>query len=95
MKNEITTWRQGAFIDQHKYVRMSEEWKEDRRHDEALLVRPAPMQNAICKTNNSEDAEWIANRLNLAANLERMLKDHAEGKPIGDSLREFHENLKL
>ncbi len=84
--NETTTWRQGAFIDQAQYSRMSDDWKAERRREEALLVRSGPLANAICKARDPETAKWIAGRLNLAAQLEQMTYDFATGKSDGSEI---------
>lgn len=81
--NSITTWSQGAFIDQSQYTRWTKEEKEAADKQENLLVRPAPTENAICKCNRPEDAKWIASRLNLAAALEQLVYDYATGKSDG------------
>lgn len=69
--DSLETWRQGKFIDFPQYRTMSKEWKQEQRAIESLLVRPSPTGNAICRTTSPEDAIWIAERLNLAAKLER------------------------
>ncbi|BAP94495.1 hypothetical protein [Aurantimonas phage AmM-1] len=84
--NNIRTWQQGAFIDQPKYARMSDEWKNEQRRTEALLVRPGPKENAICTARDPEAARWIAHRLNLAAQLEQMTYDFATGKTDGSEI---------
>jgi len=68
--NKIDTWRQGYFVDQIQYTGMSEEWKAEARAGEALLVRAQPESNAICQARTPEDAAWIAQRLNIAAQSE-------------------------
>lgn len=85
-RNLIQTWQQGQFIDQTKYSHMGDLWKAERRKVEALLVRPAPTENALCSCSNPEDAEWIAKRLNLAAKLEQMTYDYATGKTDGSEI---------
>jgi len=71
MDNKHAGWHQGYFVDQRQYKRMPESWKDECRRKERLLVRPSsPLGNAICKCNEPEIAEWIAERLNLAAKLE-------------------------
>ena len=89
MLNGITTWRQGAFIDQPQYRRETDEWKRDREREEQLLVRPAPTDNAICKADTPDNAKWIAQRLNLASKLEQLTYDYATGKSDGGEIVEF------
>lgn len=84
--NEIKTWQQGHFIDQPKYQNMSDDWKAERCREEAMLVRPGPMENAICKAPAPVTAIWIAKRLNLAAQLEQMTYDYATGKSDGSEI---------
>lgn len=79
-KNLIQSWQQGQFLDQPKYEKMGDLWKDDRRKEERHLVRPAPTDNAVCWCPDPEDAEWIAQRLNLASKLEQMTYDFATGK---------------
>lgn len=73
MRNQHAHWQQGQFIDMPKYKHMSDEWKEERRSEEKLLVRPFETGNAICKATSEEEAIWIAKRLNLAANIESII----------------------
>jgi hypothetical protein len=87
--SEVTTWQQGRFIDGPEYQHASAEWKEESRKREALLVRPAPTENAICQAVDPDAAKWIAQRLNLAAKLEQMTYDFATGKTDGSELTEF------
>lgn len=70
-RNEITSWKQGYFVDQVQYRGWSSEMKAKAQRQEEHLVRPSPTGNAICCCNNPDDAKWIAARLNLAAKLER------------------------
>ena len=84
--NDIETWQQGRFIDQRKYDRMGDEWKDEQRRREALLVRPGPTENAICTARDPEAARWLAQRLNLASKLEQMTYDYATGKTDGSEI---------
>ena len=72
MNNTIETWGQGHFVDQPQCRRWSAEAKDDANKREALLVRPGPTDNAICQACSPDDAEWIAQRLNMAAKLEAL-----------------------
>ena len=87
--NNIKTWRQGAFVNQRKYSHWSQEQIEKAQRDERKLVRPAPTENAICHCNDPNDAKWIADRLNLAAELEQLSYDFATGKTDGCKLVDF------
>jgi len=62
---------QGKFINMRQYNNMSEEWKEERRREELLLVRLSSTGNAICKCVEPDIADWVAYRLKLASQLER------------------------
>jgi hypothetical protein len=73
--NDHEGWMQGCFIDKPKYDWAPDNLKEDWRKEELHKVRPSPEGNAICFCPNSEDAKWIAERLNLAAKLEKRSKD--------------------
>lgn len=81
MDNKINTWRQGKFIDSRRYDHMSERWKQDQRERESVLVRPGPTDNAICIATTPELAEWIAERLNVAADLEAKLRQNGFDLP--------------
>lgn len=72
MNNIIETWAQGYFVDQPQYRHWSAEAKADANCEEARNVRPSPTGNAICRTSHPDAAEWIAQRLNLAAKLEAL-----------------------
>ncbi|AFO91563.1 hypothetical protein [Phaeobacter inhibens] len=85
-KNEIQTWQQGQFVDQVKYTSMGDLWKDEKRKEEAHLVRPGLTENAICWCPHPDDAAWIAQRLNLAAQLEQMTYDYATGKTDGSEI---------
>ena len=85
-RNLTQTWQQGQFVDQAKYQDLGEPWKDERRKEEARMVRPAPTENAICWCPNPDDAAWIAQRLNLASKLEQMTYDYATGKTDGSEI---------
>jgi hypothetical protein len=87
--NHIQTWQQGQFIDQQKYDCMGEFWKDEKRKDEAHLVRPEPTGNAVCWCPDPRHAGWIAQRLNLASKLEQMTYDFATGKTDGSEIVEL------
>ena len=87
--NGIQTWHQGCFIDQQLYDHLPDCWKTARGQEEAHLVRPGPTENAICHCPNHEHAKWIAQRLNLASQLEQMAYDYATGKSDGVEIVAF------
>jgi hypothetical protein len=87
--NHINTWQQGKFVDQLKYKNWSPLDKVRAQQEESLLVRPAPLENAICRCSEASRAEWIAERLNLASTLERMTYDFATGESDGQDLVKF------
>jgi hypothetical protein len=68
--NQISTWRQGRFIDAPQYRKWTDEEKKKADYEERFLVRPSPTGNWICKCRTHEDAAWIAERLNVAATIE-------------------------
>lgn len=70
MINRHEGWCQGHFIDSDRYKKWSESEKNIAEFRENHLVRPSPTGNAICQCYDSQDAKWIAERLNLAAKLE-------------------------
>ena len=93
--NEIKTWQQGKFIDQTQYANWTEKEKLRANDDEAHLVRPSPLGNAICHCQEPSKAEWIASRLNLASVLEQMTYDYATGKTDGEEIVQFvRENIE-
>lgn len=67
-------WRQGRFIDSTEYDHWSPEMKKRAQESEKRCVRPSEKGNAICLCENPDDAEWIASRLNRAAELEEKIK---------------------
>ena len=84
--NHIQTWQQGQFADHRKYEKMAAEWKEQRAKEERHLVRPGPTDNPICHCTDPRHAEWIAKRLNLASQLEKLTYDFATGKTDGSEI---------
>jgi hypothetical protein len=83
MSNEtldsISSWQQGAFIpDRRALKNMSEKERQMSQFREEHLVRPAPKSNAICECQLTEDAIWIAARLNLASDIEKAAKSAAD-----------------
>ncbi len=72
MNDTIETWAQGYFVDQPQYRHWSAEEKDHANKREALLVRPGPTDNAICQAYSPDAAQWIAQRLNMAAKLEAL-----------------------
>ena len=92
MNNECKTWQQGKFIDSPKYKNWTIEQKKRANDSESLLVRPSPIDNAICVCKEPSQAEWIAQRLNLAAELEQLTYDFATGKTNGDEICDFVKN---
>ncbi len=87
--NDIQTWQQGKFIDNIKYRHEPDWWKDQQKEIESLLVRPGPTDNAICTAADPEAAKWIAQRLNLASQLEQMTYDYATGKTDGQEIVEL------
>jgi hypothetical protein len=72
--NSYQGWTQGHFIDGPIYSNWSLLEKLDAENHERFLVRPSPKENAICECRSPEIAKWIAERLNLAARLEQLIK---------------------
>lgn len=89
MNNECKTWVQGRFIDNPKYKHWTQKEKERANNYEILTVRSNPLDNAICICKEPSQAKWIAQRLNLAAELEKLTYDFATGKTNGDEIRNF------
>lgn len=71
-------YQQGRFIDSPKYKNWSDTEKEIADKRERCLVRSFPNGNAICQCNTPEDAIWIAQRLNMAAQYEQNSKLKSE-----------------
>jgi hypothetical protein len=40
-------WQQARFVDRRQYDHMPESWKAEKRAEEALLIRPTPLGNAV------------------------------------------------
>lgn len=78
--DNITTWKQGKFIDSHKYSKWTKEDKREAQEEESHLVRPKFLGNAICTCPDPEAAEWIAKRLNFAAEFEQLMKEFIAGE---------------
>lgn len=74
-KNEISSWRQGHFIDSRQYRHWTKKEKDQAENNEIYLVRPSPTGNAICKCSSPEDAIWIASRLNYISVLEKRIQE--------------------
>ena len=83
--NDIRTWQQGRFAPEGKHS-FSEEDAKLHDQDEKHLVRPGLRDNAICRCPRPDDAVWIAERLNLASQLEQMTYDFATGKSDGSDI---------
>ena len=71
--NNIVSWRQGKFIDGPNYKKWSEADKANANSYEVCNVRPSPKGNSICRATTPDLAKWIAQRLNLAAELEKKI----------------------
>ena len=84
MNNTIETWAHGYFVDQPQYHNWSAEAKADANRHEALLVRPGPTDNAICQAYSPDAAEWIAQRLNMAAKLEALANKLRTAEAMND-----------
>ena len=85
----INTWAQGYFVDQSRYSGWTKEQKEKADRDERLRVRSSPTGNSICMCSKPEDAKWIAERLNMAADLEEMTYNFATGKSDGQDIVDY------
>lgn len=71
--NFVDTWQQGYFVDKPIYSTWVKEHKEACEYQESLKVILDKLNNPICKCNKPEDSKWISSRLNLAAQLERVI----------------------
>lgn len=89
--NDIKTWQQGGFAPQGKHG-FSEDEAKLIHQQEKHMVRPGLRENAICSCPKPSDAVWIAERLNLASQLEQMAYDYAMGKADGSDLVAFVKN---
>ena len=76
-KDNICTWQQGFFVDGPEYKGVSKEQKDDWKKEEMYLVRSYSKGNPICRAVTPDDAQWIAQRLNLAAEFEQIVKRRA------------------
>jgi len=74
--NRNECWCQGHFIctAQPEYKKWTSEAVRTAEKDENFKVRPYPLGNAICFCTTPDAAKWIADRLNLAAKLEKEIE---------------------
>ena len=64
--------------------------------DGSLVVSSTSANFSVCMAISQSYAEWIAQRLNLAAKLEQMTYDYATGKTDGNEIVEMvHEATGL
>jgi len=89
LNNQIQTWAQGRFVEQPHESNFTDAQKAQANELERFLVRPDPLDTAICRAYSPQDAEWIASRLNLASKLEQLTYDFAMGKTDGEEIRSF------
>ena len=78
MDNNHEGWAPGYFVDSIRYSRWPAEKKSAADSREKHLVRPFPTDNAICHCVSPEAAQWISERLNLAAKLEKKARQNAK-----------------
>ena len=83
--NDIQTWQQGQFAPEGRHNFSPEEVAGHQR-TERHLVRPGLRKDAICHCPDPRHAEWIAKRLNLASQLEKLTYDFATGKTDGSEI---------
>ncbi len=88
MQNDIQTWQQGTYAPESRRP-VTAEQAEIYEREERHLVRPGLRENAICRCPRPEDAAWIAKRLNLASQLEKLTYDYATGKTDGSEIGAF------
>ena len=88
-RNLIKTWVQGRFIDGQRYRNWPQSEKDRAQKGEERRVRPSPTGNAICHTERPEDAVWIAQRLNLASELEELVWKFVQGDATEVELSDF------
>jgi len=87
MDNKHKFWQQGYFIDSPKYASWSDDQKRSAMYSEKCLVRPSSTGNVICQCPTPEHAQWIASRLNIAAEFEAVISilysiDHGINNPV-------------
>ena len=87
--NSINAWRQGSFVDQSKYNSWDDDMKKKGAQQEEHLVRPSILGGSICYCSDPNDAKWIASRLNLASDLERLTYEFAVGREDEKKLIEY------
>lgn len=75
MDNNHDGWIHGHFVDCSSYRNWTTAEKIKAEFEESFLVRPYPTGNALCRCSSPEVAEWISNRLNLCARLEKKIKE--------------------
>ena len=71
--DRIMTWQPSQFVDGPQYDHQSEAWKRQQTHAESfLVVENLDSKEALCRAFTHHHAVWIASRLNLLAQHERV-----------------------
>lgn len=97
--NKVNTWQQGKFVDHpRRYKHMDSESKARADQDEKLNTCMHPVHsNPICRCAKPEMSEWIAKRLNLAADLEKLalnVANYTRADSV-DKLRSYMDGLAM
>lgn len=83
--NKVKTWQQSAFVMERQYASWSSAEIKRAQYAESCRVVAELEGNAICFCADPLIANWIAERLNLAAKLEQKYLD-PEAAPNKPSL---------
>ena len=67
-KNKYSDWKTGKFVDSYQYRHVTQIQKDQWRYAESKCVESDTEKLCICST--PEDAQWVAERLNLAASID-------------------------
>lgn len=94
MDKTIATWQPGKYKQMAGHAAMSDTWKKEQVLFEITRVQAGPDEDAICFAKSPGVATWISHRLNVAADLERMLIKFAEGKSDGKELEAYVKKLR-
>lgn len=93
--NLIDTWQQGYFVDKPIYSTWVKEHKEACEYQESLKVILNKLDNPICNCNKPEDSKWISSRLNLAAQLERVIMSDIKYLTNSEKILQRLQNIIL
>ena len=67
-----------------------ESYLPENGHDIYVVTHPKSLnKKSVCISNSKENADWVAERLNIAAKLEKLAYDFAIGKTDGSEIKDM------